>query len=228
MIQRAFERAKAAITEARRTLHFLYVQRYGGFEVPERPVFDEASQDFFEQSLRECCFYLEYGSGGSTVMAARLGKSFITVESDKYFLAWVTKKIGMAVPGRWFIHADIGLTGLWSCPLIRLKTPKRLAAWKRYAESPWEEIQKIGVLPDLILIDGRFRAASALVCLKNLANSPNAVICVDDYAGRPHYRVIETFGRLASVRGRMAVFHPKPVAAEALDAAIEIYSRDWR
>ena len=79
--------------------------------------------------------------------------------------------------------------------------------WKRYALAPWHN--DTSFLPDLVLIDGRFRVACALTTIKYLTNKVDFEILVDDYGDRPEYREIEKYVQLTSMQGRMAVFKPK-------------------
>jgi hypothetical protein len=212
---------------------FLYVQRVKGFQVPSAPHFDSESTDYFTARLRAATSYLEFGSGGSTVLAAREGKRFVTVDSDTYFLKAVRDKIRTVVgdvglaQGR-FIPVDIGCTQGWGVPIFRPPTSERLKRWKRYFLAPWEECGD-SFAPELILIDGRFRVACALATIQALRDHRNWEICVDDYLGRAYYREIELFARLDRMVGRMAVFKPlKESKPEALQEALERYSRDWR
>src|SRR5208282_5481600 len=75
-------------------------QRIWGFSIGDKPCTGDASNAAFEKMLRECRFYMEYGSGGSTVLAARLGKPFISVETDRFFLQAVRKKAGPLFSGQ--------------------------------------------------------------------------------------------------------------------------------
>jgi hypothetical protein len=212
---------------------FLYVQRVKGFQVPSAPHFDSKSTDYFTARLRAATSYLEFGSGGSTVLAAREGKRFVTVDSDTYFLKAVRDKIlnvvgdaGLA-QGR-FIPVDIGCTQGWGVPIFRSPSSERLKKWKRYFLAPWEECGD-SFAPELILIDGRFRVACALATIQALSDRCDWEICVDDYLGRAYYREIELFARLDRMVGRMAVFKPlKESKPEALKEALQRYSRDWR
>jgi len=204
----------------------LYVQRVEGFRVPDSPHFDPASLRFFLDRLDAARSYLEYGSGGSTVLAGRSGKLFTTVDSDRFFLEQVRRKVGDdGATGR-FIYADIGITGEWGYPLLRRITPARLRRWRRYAELPFEGG---GFTPDLILVDGRFRVACALVTSRELRHLPGTTLLIDDYAGRPHYHEVERFAELLAMHGRMAEFAMRPhVDRAALDRSIEQHARDWR
>jgi len=69
--------------------------------------------------------YLEYGSGGSTYLAAKLKKTFITIDSDKIFLDAVRKKIirdGIYDDeSQTYCHANIGPTKEWGQPIVLFK-----------------------------------------------------------------------------------------------------------
>lgn len=214
---------------ARKLIPFFWTQRITGYAVPDMPHFEGDGAKYFEQTLRESSFYLEYGSGGSTVLAARLKKQFISVDSDKYFLRAVQKKIGKLSPEQMLIHSDIGLNGPWGIPIFKAKTEARLLRWRKYPEVPWRAIfaNDLG-LPDLVMIDGRFRVACALTCLKYLKDSPRAIMLVDDYTNRPHFKIIEKFAALDGVVGRMAIFRAKSYGERKLNECLSQYWSDWR
>lgn len=214
------------ISHYRDLLRFFIIQRFKGLTVPDEPHLDAI--DLFMSLIRDCQFYLEYGSGGSTVVAARLGKPFISVDSDRFFFKAVSKKIGTLSPDQLLVHADIGLTGIWGIPLLRKNpTSQKLQKWKAYAGTPWRFI-KNDRLPDLVLIDGRFRVASALTCFARLAAFPDARILVDDYAPRPHYHVMEKYANLRRIVDGMAIFQPSPQDVQKLSQTVDRYSADWR
>lgn len=209
-------------------LNFFLTQRFVGFAVPGEPHFDEVSTPYFLGLIVGCRHYLEYGSGGSTVVAANLGKPFISVDTDRFFLKSVAKKIGARRPDQRLAYADIGLTGPWGAPL-RTQAPsiRRLNKWKAYPSVPWRFINENNP-PDLILVDGRFRVASALTCLMQSAERPDTKVLVDDYANRPHYFILEQYAKLVTMAGRMAVFQPQERDPHELTDIIDRYSRDWR
>ncbi len=145
--------------------------------VPDAPHFDADGLSFFLDRIKSCACYLEFGSGGSTVVVAKLGVPFTVVESDRQFLSAVRRKVdsGPNRPGRRFLFSNIGMTTDWGCPLFDDTTPMRIAKWRRYPFAPWP----MSPLPDLILIDGRFRVACALVTIKNLYDKLDFEILVD-------------------------------------------------
>ena len=215
-----------------RIAHSLYLQRLVGFAVPSAPHFDEASTPFFTEQLKAAHAYLEFGSGGSTFLASQLGKPFATVESDRFFLESVKRKIlGSGVrldPARQkLVAVDIGLTESWGVPVFQKQTATRLKRWRRYFSAPWDE--SWDVEPDLVLVDGRFRVACALNASINLFDRGDWTVLFDDYEGRAHYKGIEQFLSLSQMVGRMAVFKQKSgVSKEELQRALEQYAGDWR
>ncbi len=141
------------------------------------------------------------------VTAARLNLPFITVESDKKFLQAVMRKIGRT-DSNIFIHANVGLTDKAGTPMLRLKP--LLKTWgKQYAEAPW--LLTPAPQPDLILVDGRFRVASALESIKQcirLGIQSQVTILIDDY-DRELYHIVEKYLCLQSYEGRLATFKIK-------------------
>lgn len=188
---------------------------------------DPEALPFFLEKLSGSKLFLEFGSGGSTIAAARMGKRFVTVESDENFLSEVKKAIGPGAGRSQFFYTNVGRTGPWGIPIIKFKTRARLARWRRYVDAPWAYLKESGEFPDLIFIDGRFRVACALSSFKYLQGRSDALVLVDDYVGRPEYQVIEKFGTLEKTVGRLAVFRSKATAPQALEAAIDQYIGEW-
>lgn len=212
-------------------LQFLYVQRISGFSVSQVPEFEPACVPFFLQKLAAAGSYLEFGSGGSTMLAAQSGKPFVVVESDPYFLAAVEH--ALIDLGRYdqrtqtFIHADIGLTEGWGAPVMHRVSADRVARWRRYPEAPWAKLAKLPG-PHLILVDGRFRAACALMAAKFLHGRDGQVL-IDDYVERGHYSDVERYLEPVEQCGRMVLFKRRAdVDAAALDADCEHFFADYR
>lgn len=210
---------------------FLFSQRVIGFKVGDAPEFEAASAPLFTERLNDAGSYLEFGSGGSTVLAAQIGKPLVVVESDPIFLAAVQRKLREAgvTNGavQTLLHADIGLTEAWGTPVFRANGSERAAQWRRYAEAPWETLAKLPG-PHLVLVDGRFRVACALSAVKFLRDRAGEIL-IDDYLDRPHYRVVERYLRLERMAGRMALMRLRgDIDFDALDRDIEAHYADWR
>lgn len=158
---------------------------------------------------------LEYGSGGSTVMAAEMpGKTVRAVESDR---RWAQKM------RRWFDDhgaadgtqlaidwVDIGPTKAWGNP--RDDSAWRL--WPRYALQVWRNPDLVA--PDVVFIDGRFRIGCALATA--FSTQKPVTVLFDDYGDRARYAKVEDFIGRPQMVGRLAVFEvePTPIPPEKL------------
>jgi len=205
-----------------------------GITVPENPVFDcEASTSWFAAELSRVDSYVEYGSGGSTVLAASLAVPFATCDSDKDFLSAVQRKIhflGYASPERQiFRYAGIGPVTYWGTPLMTNPRSQRLLQmFRRYSEPPCNAEWLKGDV--LVLVDGRFRVACALKIAQALSHfRMRYSIVVDDYTTNDSYKCLEQHLGLKQRVGRMAVFGDSLLSNEQhLGRAIGEYELDWR
>jgi hypothetical protein len=214
-------------------LRFAWRQRVTGFEVGAAPWFGcDETIAWWEARLAAAKSYLEYGSGGSTVLAARLGVRFVTVDSDRYFLRAVKRRIvadgAYDAARQTYVYADIGLTGAYGHPT---RWPphrgRRLARFARYSDVPAAAFSQGA--PDLVLVDGRFRVACALKALRALAERDGWTIVVDDFENRPFYAPIAEFARLERHIGRMAAFAgARAFDPAALDRVIAAHESDPR
>jgi hypothetical protein len=225
--------ARKEIWRARRSrireyLRFAVQQRRMGFEIGDHPWLDEESSPVFERMIENCSSYLEYGSGGSTVFAARLNKPFVTVDTDRFFLEAVRRKIERLASDQHLLYGNIGWTTEYGYPIFTTPRASRQKKWKAYIEMPWLYLES-GRFPDLVMIDGRFRVAAALTSCLHLAQSPaKSKIVIDDYAERPQYHVIEKYLRLVGMAGRMAIFESTPQNSANIREVIQQHLADPR
>lgn len=165
---------------------------------------------------------LEFGSGGSTVVAAEAGKRVTSVESDQAWAQMMRDWFVANPPAGHvdIIWSDIGPTKAWGQPVDE-------SGWKNFARYPLEvwglpDFQH----PDVVLVDGRFRMGCALATAFRITRP--ITLYFDDYADRPRYHQIEEFlGAPAEITGRMARFDltPMPVPAERLLQVIHMMTR---
>ncbi|WP_170323288.1 hypothetical protein, partial [Bradyrhizobium sp. STM 3809] len=194
-----------------------------GYSVGQTPVFDEGGLKCFTTAIRSSRIYLEYGSGGSTVMAAKYVSRLVSVEPDPVFARAVRKALPETAANISILTPDIGMTRDWGYPVFDVPTPARINRWKRLPQAPWHVLQDT---PDLILVDGRFRVACALESLIRIDST--TTLLVDDYEGRD-YRAIELFGHLVEMHGCMAEFRKRPDFDEvACRAALDRFYADPR
>jgi hypothetical protein len=149
---------------------------------------------------------LEYGAGGSTVLAASLGARVFAVESDPAWIGNVDRWLAAnGLQNRVTLHhADIGRTARWGRP--KKARRRHWARYLRYPRSVWDRPDF--EYPDTILVDGRFRVASFL-CAMTRIRRPTRLL-FDDYVTRPDYHAVERFQRPALIVDRMAVFDLEP------------------
>lgn len=165
---------------------------------------------------------LEYGSGGSTVLAASMpGKLVFSVESDAAWALRLQIRIDEAnLPSPATVHhVDIGPTGAWGRPT----GPDDWEKFWRYPVSVWDA--PFFRHPDVVLIDGRFRTACFMTTLFQIKRP--VTILFDDYVHRPDYHGIEEFCRPSQTVGRMAVFeaHPDMLKREHLSTFMDLFNR---
>tara|TARA_R110002124_G_scaffold11597_16_gene55300 strand:- start:816 stop:1418 length:603 start_codon:yes stop_codon:yes gene_type:complete len=185
----------------------------------QRPVLTmpEAESAALRQAYGRAGSILEYGSGGSTVLASELpGKSVVSVESDadwaRMMRAWFAENPGVSPVE--VVHADIGATRDWG-------HPDGAEGWRRYPGYPlkvWER----DIAPDVVLVDGRFRTGCALATA--LRTRKPVTLLFDDYAPRKVYHAVEEFLGQPEMVGRMAIFEvfPTPIPTDRLLRVIEL------
>ncbi len=182
----------------------------------------EAEASVLREAYRAAQTVLEYGSGGSTLMAAELGKRVFAVESDQNWAQmmrnWLAAHpVQVAVDVIW---ANIGPTTDWGRPV----DDRKWKSFARYALEIWDHPRFEH--PDVIFVDGRFRMGCALASVFRI-NRP-VPLFYDDYTNRPRHHQIESFlGAPAAITGRMARFDltPMPVPAERLLQVIHMMTR---
>ncbi|MBV8978153.1 MAG: hypothetical protein JOZ13_12325 [Alphaproteobacteria bacterium] len=152
-----------------------------------------AERDRFALELAKTRAYFELGMGGSTLMAARSGVGqIVSVDSDNTWIEAVRahKEIAprCADGSMSLLYADIGPVADWGRPADR----SAIRQWSRYISAGWAEWARRECLPDLVLVDGRFRIACCLSVALATAHLPSAalprILLHDVDEKRAHYR----------------------------------------
>ena len=139
---------------------------------------------------------LEFGSGGSTWLAAQRKREWlVSVDSSQEWLDKVANEtLDCSTPPE-LQFVDIGPIREWGFPVDE----SRKCSWPNYHEGVW---QRAGIeLADLFFIDGRFRVACALQCL--LRAKDGAVMGIHDFE-RSYYHAVLDFARPIASVGRMS------------------------
>lgn len=188
-------------------------------EIPEPHLFGE-EPGLYKKYLEKSKSYFEFGSGGSTCLAVRLGvPSIVSVESD---INWINKLLSIptvkSYSGLRFIYMDIDADpNNWGYP----KTTNKLVNWHHYSRAiaPYR--------PDLVFVDGRFRVACCLQAW--FVMSEDAFLMIHDYSDRAHYHIIENFFELVDSLNTLYVFKKKShVDASIVYATLAKYIHDTR
>ena len=195
------------------------------YAVPDGPYMPDKGAAHLAAAMRGAACYLEYGAGGSTLLAARIGVAdVVSVESDPAWLKRVEQKLGdVASASRMhLLSVDIGPTRALGYPA----GDAHRASFRNYPLEPWRRCAEVGLSPDLVLVDGRFRLACMLAALRHA--KPGCRVLLDDYRWRPAYRSVERFVRPVAMIGRMAEFVVPDNPAQMLDEAFEAAVNDPR
>jgi hypothetical protein len=160
--------------------------------------------------LRRSSNYLEFGAGGSTVLASRLVRERITaVDSSQ---EWLDKArdacsaVGTAASLD-LVLADIGPTGQWGYPIDK----SAIARWPGYYENVWTRPAVHDV--DFCLVDGRFRVACFLHSL--LCCRADMLLAIHDFDNREKYHVLREIAREVAMADNLSVFLPRPDVTRA-------------
>jgi hypothetical protein len=153
---------------------FVFVARKHivGLDVEPTPHFEPEGLAFFNSIILDTRVYLEYGSGGSTVQAAKHVKTLVSVESDPVFRQAVERKIAKESNAEIHLLCPyIGMTAHWGTPVFGRATPSRIERWKLHPQAPWKVLKGgPGYDPDRWTHARRVRAGKPVTCY---ARHPN-------------------------------------------------------
>lgn len=157
-----------------------------------------AEADALREAYAKAQVILEYGSGGSTLLAAEMpGKQVFAVESDRVWVDRLQTWSDAHPPARNssvdIMWCDIGPTKEWG-------HPKGMDDYLHFASHPLAVRDRADfVQPHVVLVDGRFRAGCAMAAA--FRGTAPVKVLIDDYLRRRHYHRVERFfGRARNVR----------------------------
>ena len=158
------------------------------------------ADEYFVKNLKKSKYYLEYGSGSSTILAKKYKKKFLSIETDKSFFRYMRNlKIDEIV------YVNIGPTKYYSHPILPTLLLKNQI--RKYASQIEIFFKKFNRLPDLVLIDGRFRVYVTLVVLYTFFtkySKKKLVIIIDDYKYRKNYHYLKKIIKIRLI-GRFGI-----------------------
>ena len=138
-----------------------------------RPRMTDRELDLYAGLLAGARTVIEYGTGGSTLLALGAGvPCLVSVESDAGWIGMLRELPAIAEAERQgrltFVHVDIGRVGKWGKPV----DSSGAARYAAYASAPWSHCE----VPDVVFVDGRFRVACALETVLHSAGKYQACV----------------------------------------------------
>jgi hypothetical protein len=153
--------------------------------------------------LRHSRRYVEFGVGGTTILAAECVDDWIlSVDSSKDWIERVDRACADKKTSPLILYADIGPVGDWGVPT----DPSTRGRWSDYHSEIWK-LPKSSCA-DLYLVDGRFRVACFAQTV--LRCSPDAIIGIHDFASRNHYHVVRDIAHEIASAEDISFFLPAP------------------
>lgn len=166
---------------------------------PHMPVSELA---YFKLVLQNAKRYLEIGCGGSTYLANTVvHDSVFSIESDP---TWIQTTVNQLPENHkvTFHAVDIDtLPKTWGYPGPQCPDDKKRTYSRTILEYPH--------VPDVVLIDGRFRVACALH-LHSIIDT-NTIVLFDDFANRREYKPVLDFFEEVKRVGNMVHLRKKEV-----------------
>jgi hypothetical protein len=173
--------------------------------------------DLLSSFLKCTSNYLEFGAGGSTVLAASLVRGHVwSVDSSVEWLEKVEQAVDRSTEKLSCHHVDIGPVGLWGYPLnhsLRSKFPE-------YYSRIWNDLTPQDV--DFVLVDGRFRVAS--FCEANRRVRSDTFIAFHDYGSRAEYHCVEKIAHMVAAIDDLAIFLPRKSQPEQADELMKEFA----
>ena len=179
--------------------------------------------DFISRHTKPGGVILEFGSGGSTLELLNRGFQVTSLETDRFFANEVNQLAHSRFNSRPVIFLNIGPTGNYGYPATALKWINHcMGRFRRYINYPARKSF------DTVVIDGRFRVAAFLSCVKTMETLPSLIV-IDDFLDRPEYQILNKYIKFeGSINGMQYFFPQSHINNEDLDKCLAEYSMDPR
>lgn len=179
--------------------------------------------DFISRHTKPGGAILEFGSGGSTIELVNRGFQVTSLETDRFFAKEINRHAKSRFNLRPVVFLNIGPTGIYGYPASALKWINHtIGRFGRYINYPAKKSF------DTVIIDGRFRVATFLSCVKNMDPLPNLIV-IDDFLDRPEYQILTQYIDFEGGINGMQYYFPKSQVNHAeLDKCLAKFSKDPR
>ena len=195
------------------------------------PWMPNEEMNLFYKYLDKSTNYFEFGSGGSTYQALIRDniKSIYSIENHKPYYKELSEKL----------KNDFDNITKLNYILINMKTKKNTTGhpdkdskfddWVKYSRYFKNLDKNIQEKIDLILIDGRFRAACLLNSFEFINN--NTIIIFDDFYGsspprEKYYNIVLNYFEIIEKTGRLVILKKKNVE-KPYDEILFKYEKEW-
>jgi hypothetical protein len=205
----SFEEQELEITNAISTLkrHGINIQLSENLSkrFAAKTLFD-GDDGLFKELIKHAKTYYEYGCGKSTEFVFKYSSATIfSVDTSNDWVKKIKSLEGIEKSKRLNLSwVDVGEVANWGTPT----SFKMKHNFRNYAELLWLN----NAIPDLVLIDGRFRILCFLTSIKFAP--AGCKILFDDYIDRPFYHIVEDFCPKLETCGRQALFEVSEIAKE--------------
>lgn len=183
--------------------------------------FSPREQAALKEYLRAATIYNEFGAGWTTVQAAAMPNitRICSVESNTGWLNKVLLEPGIrsGIVSRkiMFFQADFhGMHNIWGAPV----GIGAITSWPEYYWKSWSVLSRDA---DLVLVDGRFRVACALLTALFLKNRDATVLIHDYSSDRQEYYIVEKYLHLETRINTLAVFKTKET--DTFELLMDVY-----
>ena len=157
----------------------------------------ENNDTLFKRYLMKSNVFAEYGCGQSTYWVLKntnaqilsVDTSINWIKTIKQSKVYDEQKIKLK-------YIDVGKVENWGFPIDYSKRDSFID----YTNWAWKQ----NLIPDTVLIDGRFRVCCFFTCLKFAKEG--TIIIFDDYFDRPYYHIVEKYLTVHQKCGRQAIF----------------------
>jgi hypothetical protein len=185
----------------------------------------KAEREAYAKLLKETPLVVEFGCGGSTVIACLAGvPRIISVDSDKLWLETVQSapEIAKFIDSVCLLHANIGEIREWGYPVGAVTHEQaenyHSAVWSLFGQTKPRAV---------VLVDGRFRIACAIRSL--MSTAPGSLVCFHDYLPRQGYHVVEEILEPMDRVDDMAIFQtPEELRLEPALKLLKRHNKDSR
>jgi hypothetical protein len=157
-------------------------------------------------------FVVEFGPGNLALYGLSLGCSkAVVVDPDQSWIELYVSssqaKSYLEVGALIVSHADIGPVDGWGNP----SDIEQRQTWSRYLANGWDKVAALNVVPDTVILSGRFRVAAGISALLAIENLDFNILLLDTGVERPYYKALLDFFDITDATNKLTAMRCKPL-----------------